>query len=122
MSYNLTPNHLRSLGFDVAEKEGDEDEGPGYELISEEPIDIEETDIDEYERENKMYGEYDYTPEDVESGFDDAEQGIRYPEPTSTVSVNYLESLDIDNLEDLETARIVHQAYADKYKVHGRGR
>lgn len=50
------------------------------------------------------------------------EQGIRYPEPTSTVSVNYLESLDIDNLEDLETARIVHQAYADEYKVHGRGR
>lgn len=73
MSYNLTPNHLRSLGFDVAEKEGDEDEGPGYELISEEPIDIEETDIDEYERENKMYGEYDYSPEDTESGFDDTD-------------------------------------------------
>ena len=67
MSYNLTPNHLRSLGFDVAEKEDDEEES-GYDLISEEP-----TDIEEYSRENKMYGEYDYSPEDIESGFDDAE-------------------------------------------------
>lgn len=73
MSYNLTPTHLRSLGFDVAEQESDEDEGPGYELISEEPVDIEDTDIDEYERENRMYGEYDYSPEDTESGFEDTD-------------------------------------------------
>lgn len=44
------------------------------------------------------------------------EQGIRYPEPTSTISVNYLESLDIDTLEDLETAQTVFQVYPNAYK------
>jgi N-acylneuraminate cytidylyltransferase len=49
------------------------------------------------------------------------EQGVRYPAPSSTVSVNYLESLDIDNLEDLKTAQFIYQVYADMFRNHGRG-
>jgi CMP-N-acetylneuraminic acid synthetase len=32
------------------------------------------------------------------------EQGVRYPKPTGTVSVNHLEAIDIDTLEDLSLA------------------
>ena len=35
------------------------------------------------------------------------EQGVRYPEPTGAVSVNHLEAIDIDTLEDLSLASAI---------------
>jgi N-acylneuraminate cytidylyltransferase len=34
-----------------------------------------------------------------------SKEGIRYPSPTGTVAVSFIESIDIDTLEDLEVAR-----------------
>lgn len=42
-------------------------------------------------------------------------QRIRYPEPTSTVPVSYIEALDIDTVDDLETARSIFKLYS---KMH----
>lgn len=39
-------------------------------------------------------------------------QRIRYPEPTSTIPVSYLEALDIDTVDDLETARSIFKVYS----------